>query len=59
MTDAIMDHERSLLWDEAENRLYGEMAILVKLMHGAVKNPSPEVKAQQKALIESWIAENL
>ncbi len=59
MTDAIMDHERSLLWDEAENRLYGEMAILVKLMHGAVKSPSPEVKAQQKALIESWIAENL
>lgn len=59
MTDAIMDHERSLLWDEAENRLYGEMAILVKLMHGAVKHPSPEVVAQQKALIETWIAETL
>ncbi|WP_080802393.1 ornithine carbamoyltransferase [Arabiibacter massiliensis] len=59
MTDAVMDHERSLLWDGAENRLYGEMAILVKLMRGRLPHASAEVKAQQKALIETWIAENL
>lgn len=59
MSDGIMDHERSLLWDGAENRLYGEMAILVKLMYAARKRASEQVKDQQKALIETWIAENL
>lgn len=59
MTDEIMDHERSLLWDGAENRLYGEMAILVKLMYTAHRQASEEVKSQQKALAESWIAEHL
>lgn len=59
MSDAVMDHERSLLWDGAENRLYGEMAILVKLMRERHAHASAEVKAQQKALVETWIAENL
>lgn len=59
MSDAVMDHERSLLWDGAENRLYGEMAILVKLMYAEHKRASAEVKAHQKALIEAWIAEKL
>lgn len=59
MTDAIMDHERSLLWDGAENRLYGEMALLVKLLYPTHKRPSDELKTQQKALVEMWLAEHL
>ncbi|MGG5317670.1 ornithine carbamoyltransferase [Enterococcus sp. AZ072] len=59
MTDAIMDHERSLLWDQAENRLYGEMGLLVYLLEPLKKKASAEVKAQETARIETWIAENM
>lgn len=59
MTDAIMDHERSLLWDQAENRLYSEMAILVFLLTKYIKKPSAEVVSAEKAKIESWISENI
>lgn len=59
MTDSAMDHERSLLWDGAENRLYGEMAILVYIMYNSCKRPSEAVINQEKARIETWIAENV
>lgn len=59
MTEEIMDHPRSLLWDGAENRLYGEMALLVYLLYRASPRPSHEVKCWQKAEIEAWIAEHM
>ncbi len=58
MTDAIMDHERSLLWDGAENRLYGEMAILVYLMHYQ-KKANEELRLKEQAKIEAWLEENV
>lgn len=59
MSDAIMDHKRSLLWDGAENRLYGEMALLVYIMYNNCKRPSDEVKNQEKAALETWISEHM
>ena len=59
MTDGIMDSEMSLLWDQAENRLYSIMAILVKLLKGTKHEASDALKAEQKAKIEAWMVENL
>lgn len=56
MTDDIMDHERSLLWNQAENRLYGEMGILVYLLAPTLASPSEELRAQEKARLEAWIS---
>lgn len=32
VTDGVMDHERSIIFDQAENRMYSEMALLVSLL---------------------------
>lgn len=61
MTDGIMDHERSVLWDQAENRMYSEMAILVYLLYPSIKlNTASEAqKAVHKAKIEDYLEEIL
>ena len=61
MTDGIMDHERSRLWDQAENRKYSEMAILVYQLYPSIKlNTASEAqKAVHKAQIEDYLEEIL
>ena len=61
MTDGIMDHERSVLWDQAENRMYSEMAILVYLLYPSIKlnTASDAQKVVHKAQIEDYLEEIL
>ncbi len=59
MTDEIMDHERSLLWDQAENRLYSIMSILVYLLNGKNSSANDEVKLQEETRIKTWVKSRL
>lgn len=61
MTDGIMDHERSLLWDQAENRMYSEMAILVYLLYPSIKlgTASAAQKEFYRANVENYVEDIL
>lgn len=57
MTEEIMDHERSLLVEEAENRLHTEKGLLAWYMYPELRKASAELKAQKKAEAESFLQE--
>ncbi len=54
VTDEVMDHERSIIFGQAENRLYSEMALLVAML----KDDDDEAtKAYAKASIKDFLYE--
>ncbi len=55
-TREVMDGPRSMIFDEAENRLTAQMALLVYFTHKDVKPASEEVKAAHKAKIDDFLA---
>ncbi len=55
VTDGVMDHERSIIFDQAENRLYSEMALLVSLLNGAEEDKAQ--KAYAKACVKDFLKE--
>ncbi len=57
MSEEIMDHERSLLVEEAENRLHTEKGLLAWYMYPQLRKASPELKAQKKAEAEAYLQE--
>jgi ornithine carbamoyltransferase len=49
ITDEVCDDEKhSALWDQAENRMHAQKAILVELM-AEKKTKAPKVKAKNKS----------
>jgi len=58
MSEEIMDHERSLLVDEAENRLHTEKGLLAWYIYPNLKRASTEVKAAMQAEAELFLLEN-
>jgi putrescine carbamoyltransferase len=42
VTDDVIDHERSIVFDQAENRLHAEKAILVWLVYPTIPHDVPE-----------------
>jgi putrescine carbamoyltransferase len=44
-TDEVMDHPRSIIFDQSENRLHTEKGLLVYFIYPRLKRPSPETKA--------------
>jgi len=55
-TDYVMDHPRSLIFDQSENRLHTEKGLLVYFLHPRLNRPSEELKAYHKGQIESALA---
>jgi putrescine carbamoyltransferase len=55
-TDEVMDHPRSIIFDQSENRLHTEKGLLVYLLYPRLKRPSAELKAYHKGQIESLLA---
>ncbi len=43
-TDEVMDHPRSIIFDQSENRLHMEKGLLVYLIYPRLKHPAQDVK---------------
>ncbi len=57
VTDAVIDHERSIVFDQAENRLHAEKAILVWLTYPTLKHhPSEELRAYHEGRVQSFLS---
>lgn len=54
-TDDVMDHPRSIIFDQSENRLHTEKGLLVYFVHPRLKKPSEELKAFHKTEIEALL----
>jgi putrescine carbamoyltransferase len=54
-TDEVMDHPRSIIFDQSENRLHTEKGLLVYFVYPRLQRPSEELKAYHKSQIETFI----
>ena len=54
-TDEVMDHPRSIIFDQSENRLHTEKGLLVYFVYPRLKRPSEELKASHQAQIEAFM----
>jgi len=57
VTDDVMDHERSIVFDQAENRLHAEKGLLVWLTYPTVKHhPSEALRRHHEGTIEAFLS---
>ena len=56
-TDEVMDHPRSIIFDQSENRLHTEKGLLAYFIHPRLMQPSKELEAQHQARIEDFLME--
>jgi putrescine carbamoyltransferase len=54
-TDDVMDHSRSIIFDQSENRLHTEKGLLVYFVYPRLKHPSEQLKAYHKGEIEAFL----
>ena len=54
-TDEVMDHPRSIIFDQSENRLHTEKGLLVYLVYPRLKRPAEELKAFHQGQIEAML----
>jgi putrescine carbamoyltransferase len=54
-TDEVMDHPRSIIFDQSENRLHTEKGLLAYFLYNRIKRPSEQVKAYHKERIEDFL----
>ena len=54
-TDEVLDHPRSIIFDQSENRLHTEKGLLVHFVYPQIKRPSEELKAYHAGRIESFL----
>jgi putrescine carbamoyltransferase len=58
VTDEVMDHERSIIFDQAENRLHAQKAILVWLTYPTIKHkPSEELRRFHEGRVQAYLSE--
>lgn len=53
-TDEVMDHPRSIIFDQSENRLHTEKGLLVYFLYPRLKRPSEALKVQHRAQVVSF-----
>ncbi len=53
-TDEVMDHPRSIIFDQSENRLHTEKGILAYLVYPRLKKPAEELKAHHQANVNAF-----
>ncbi len=54
-TDEVMDHSRSIIFDQSENRLHTEKGLLVYLVYPRLNQPSEDLKEQHREKIETFL----
>ncbi len=54
-TDEVMDHHRSIIFDQSENRLHTEKGLLVYLIHPRLPQPDEQRRAFHRGEIESLL----
>jgi putrescine carbamoyltransferase len=57
-TDEVLDHPRSIIYDQAENRLHAEKAILVKFIYPRLRKASDELKQWHAGRIHSFLTDH-
>lgn len=58
VTDEVIDGERSIVFDQAENRLHAEKAILVWLTYPTIKHhPSEELRRYHEGRVQAFLSE--
>jgi putrescine carbamoyltransferase len=55
VTDAVIDHPRSIVFDQAENRLHTEKGLLVYFVYPRMKRPTEQLKAYHQGLVENFL----
>ena len=55
-TDEVLDHPRSIIFDQSENRLHTEKGLLVYFLYPRLRQPREELKAFHRARIETFLA---
>jgi putrescine carbamoyltransferase len=54
-TDWVMDHPRSIIFDQSENRLHTEKGLLVSLIYPRLQHPSAKAQAEHRNKIEGFL----
>ncbi len=54
-TDDVMDHPRSIIFDQSENRLHTEKGLLVYLVYPRLNRPTDEMKVYHRTQIGSLL----
>jgi putrescine carbamoyltransferase len=54
-TDEVMDHSRSIIFAQSENRLHTEKGLLVYFVYPRLQRPSDELKAFHQAKIDTFL----
>ncbi len=55
VTDDVIDHERSIVFDQAENRLHAEKGILVWLTYPTIKHhPSDDLRRYHEGRVQAF-----
>jgi putrescine carbamoyltransferase len=54
-TDEVMDHPRSIIFDQSENRLHTEKGLLVYFIYPRLKHPSESLIAYHKEQVEAFM----
>lgn len=57
-TDEVMDHPRSIIFDQSENRLHTEKGLLVYFVYPRLQRPPDELKAFHQTQILSFLKKN-
>lgn len=55
VTDAVMDGPRSIIFDQAENRLHAEKGLLVHFVYPRLRAPSPDLASYHRGRIENFL----
>lgn len=55
-TDEVMDHARSIIFDQSENRLHTEKGLLVYFLYPRLKRPTEELQAYHNGQIKAFLA---
>jgi putrescine carbamoyltransferase len=53
-TDEVMDHPRSIIFDQSENRLHTEKGLLVYFVYPRLKHPAQELKDFHQGQVEAF-----
>jgi putrescine carbamoyltransferase len=54
-TDEVMDHPRSIIFDQSENRLHAEKGLLVFFIYPHLPQPTEDMKAHHRAEIGAFL----
>lgn len=58
-TDEVLDHPRSIIYDQSENRLHTEKAILIEFVYPRIRRPQQALRDWHAGRIQAFLGEKL